>query len=362
MNKLTSLYFDFIRAIAAIIVVFHHYSQHIIKAFHDGQTVFPPIGQEAVMVFFVLSGFVISWVADVKERNPVSFFIKRFSRFYSVMLPAIAILGLCYLVVMQISPELYQFQGDADFFWIKSALTFSFLNFNTVIYQAKLPGGAPFWSLTYEFWYYVIFALFVFVPKRWLALLGTALIFLFLGIDPFLLWPVWLLGVVTYWASKRVSWGGQIAAQLYLLSILGIGLLVASGWRYTYLSLDHHFGLDWRYGAHCIYYFLLGLLMSLNFLSFIAWSRHQQISISSYIERPIRHVAGISFTLYLIHVPVMLVLHAVFGGYVVHYLLPTLTIAFVATIGLPIENSRFAYQKFFKALARRIPMTRKAVS
>ena len=65
MNKLTSIYFDFIRAIAAILVVFHHYSQHIIKAFHGGKTVFPPIGQEAVMVFFVLSGFVISWVAEV---------------------------------------------------------------------------------------------------------------------------------------------------------------------------------------------------------------------------------------------------------------------------------------------------------
>lgn len=361
MNKLTSLYFDFVRAIAAIIVVFHHYSQHIIKAFHDGQTVFPPIGQEAVMVFFVLSGFLITWVAEVKDKDFVSFFIKRFARFYSVMLPSVAILSICYVIVMQIDPGLYRFQGDADFFWIKSILTFGFLNFNTIIYQAKLPGGAPFWSLTYEFWYYIVFALFLFLPKRWLAVLGMALIFLFLGIDSFLLWPVWLLGVITYWASKRVTWGTKAASILYLVSLMGIGLIVASGWRYTYLSLDYHFGLSWRYGAHCIYYFLLGLMMSLNFLAFIAWSRHQQIQIPNYVERPIRHLAGISFTLYLIHVPLMLLMHALFGGYVIHYLLPILAIAIVAAIGLPIENSRFAYQKLFKALAKRIPLTRKAM-
>ncbi|MEM6425329.1 MAG: acyltransferase [Cyanobacteria bacterium P01_D01_bin.128] len=360
MNKLTSIYFDFIRAIAAILVVFHHYSQHIIKAFHGGQTVFPPIGQEAVMVFFVLSGFVISWVAEVKEQDPTKFFIKRFARFYSVMVPSVVILAVAYGLVMQINPDLYRFQGDANLFSIKALLTFSFLNFNSFVY-AKLPGGAPFWSLTYEFWYYVIFALIVFLPKRWMAIPAAIAIFAVVGLDALSLWPVWLLGVVTYWASKRVTWGTRTAGLLYGLSLVGLVTLSLSGWRYSYLSLDYHFGWDWRYASHAVYYFLLGLLMSLNFLAFIAWSKHQKVDIAPWLEIPIRHMAGVSFTLYLIHVPLMLTLYALLGGYGIHYLLPVLAIAIVVVIGQPIEQSKFAYQKALSAIAKQLQVFRKAI-
>jgi peptidoglycan/LPS O-acetylase OafA/YrhL len=66
MNKLTSLYLDFIRAFASICVVFYHYNNHIENA---GRRVFPNVGQEAVMIFFVLSGFVITWVIETKEKK-----------------------------------------------------------------------------------------------------------------------------------------------------------------------------------------------------------------------------------------------------------------------------------------------------
>ena len=351
MTPFLSLYFDFIRALAAIIVVLHHYSQHLVKA-EFGRVVFPHLGQEAVITFFVLSGFVISWVVDTRTPSVGGFLVKRLARFYSVMVPAITILGICYLVTMQLEPQLYQYQGDGEHFWLKSLFTLGFLNFNSVVYQVKLPGGSPFWSLTYEFWYYIVFALWVFSKRWWLPLLGTAVIFMFLGWDAFLLWPVWLIGVAIYWLSKRITLKPAQAQVLFGLSLSLIVNLYVSGWRYSVLAIDTYFpGLDnLRYAKAAPYFLCLGLMMGLNFLAVKAWSSKRQLALPTRVTKEIRHLAGVSFTLYLVHVPLMLLLRGLLGGYGVPFLIPILTIAIVYVIGRPIENSKTCYKQGLQSL------------
>lgn len=353
MTPLLSLYFDFVRALAAIIVVFHHYSQHLVKA-EFGRVVFPHLGQEAVITFFVLSGFVISWVVDTRTPSVGEFLVKRLARFYSVMVPAIAILGICYLGTMQLDPQLYQYQGDGEHFWLKSLFTLGFLNFNSVVYQVKLPGGAPFWSLTYEFWYYIIFALWVFSKRWWLRILGTTSIFIILGWDAFLLWPIWLMGVAIYWLSKQITLKPGQAQLLFGLS-LGLMLsLYGSGWRYSVLSIDTYFpGLEnLRYAKAAPYFLCLGLMMGLNFLAVKAWSSKRQLALPTRVTQEIRHLANVSFTLYLIHVPLMLLIRGVLGGYGLPFLIPILTIALVYGIGQPIENSKVWYKRGLQSLSR----------
>lgn len=361
MSPFLSLYFDFVRALAAILVVFHHYSQHLVKA-EFGRGVFPHLGQEAVITFFVLSGFVISWVVDTRPHSPTGFLIKRLARFYSVMVPAIVILAGCYLVTMQLDPTLYRYQGDGDHFLLKSLVTLGFVNFNSVVYQVKLPGGSPFWSLTYEFWYYLVFALWVFPQRRWWSVLGTLGIFLFLGWDAFLLWPVWLTGVAIYWLSKQCRLGPTQAKLLFGLSLGLMVSLYVSGWRDTVLSLDTYFvGADsLRYAKSAPYFLCLGLLMGLNFLAVQTWSAHRELRVPATVEREIRHLAGVSFTLYLTHVPIMLLLRGLLRGYGVPFLIPVLTLAVVYVIGLPIENSKTWYrqslQNLRQSLTTRVPV------
>ncbi len=360
MPSSLSLYFDFVRALAAIIVVLHHYSQHLVKA-EFGRVVFPHLGQEAVITFFVLSGFVISWVVDTRRPSISDFLIKRLARFYSVMLPAIAVLGICFLVTMQIDPKLYQYQGDGEHFWLKSLFTLGFVNFNSVVYQVKLPGGSPFWSLTYEFWYYIVFALWVFSKRWWISIVSTISIFMFLGWDAFLLWPVWLMGVAIYWLSKRITLTPFKAKLLFGLSLGLIINLYFTGWRYSLLSLETYFtnihfididGL--RYAKAAPYFLCLGLLMGLNFLAVKAWSTKHLLQVPKRLEKEIRHLAGVSFTLYLIHVPIMLLLRGVLNGYGFHFLIPALTIVIVYLIGRPIENSKTWYRKHLQILSRQL--------
>ena len=48
-------------------------------------------GWDAVKVFFVLSGFVIAYVAETKSNSLPLFFRDRLSRLYSVVVPAILV-------------------------------------------------------------------------------------------------------------------------------------------------------------------------------------------------------------------------------------------------------------------------------
>jgi peptidoglycan/LPS O-acetylase OafA/YrhL len=358
MNPLTSLYLDFARAIAAIAVVFHHYSNHIVGG---KPRVFPDVGQEAVMVFFVLSGFVIRWVAETKEKTATVFFIKRFARFYSVMIPSIAIMLASYFLIQSFNPEiiaaarkLFTLRRDLELgdLWRNGLLTMTFLNFNSQVYDKVLPFGEPFWSLTYEFWYYIIFALFVFIPRRFIALLLITVTFLFLGVRLLLLFPIWLMGVATYELGKRVTWKATTAYLVFALSIAALVYVHWQGWR-SPLSMRRllqmkDLKLNWADNA--VYFSIIGFFVSLNFLAFIAWSKHQSFKVSRTVETLIRYPASVAFTLYLTHLPIMFLLKALFDGRVLPYFIPTLTIAIVLWIGAPIEQSKFWYQQQMKRL------------
>jgi peptidoglycan/LPS O-acetylase OafA/YrhL len=350
MNLLTSLYLDFARAIAAIAVVFHHYNNHIVGG---KPRVFPDVGQESVMVFFVLSGFVISWVAETKEKTATAFFIKRIARFYSVMIPSIAIMLGSYFLIQQINPEvitsarkLFTLRSDLNL-WQNGVLTLTFLNFNSHFYDKVLPFGEPFWSLTYEFWYYIIFALFVFIPRKLVSLFLITIAFFFLGIRLLLLYPIWLMGVATYQLGKRVNWQQSTAYVVFIVSLLALIYLNWKGWR-SHLSIRrllHMKKLLLNHSDFALYFSLVGFFVSLNFLAFIAWSKHQTIQVSQRVETLIRYPASIAFTLYLTHLPIMFVLKAIFHGRVLPYFIPTLAIAIVLWIGAPIEQSKFWYQQ-----------------
>ena len=65
------------------------------------------LGNDAVMVFFVLSGFVIAYVANSKEKTIESYFISRFARLYSVVLPALILTIIFDYFGSRIAYELY---------------------------------------------------------------------------------------------------------------------------------------------------------------------------------------------------------------------------------------------------------------
>jgi peptidoglycan/LPS O-acetylase OafA/YrhL len=87
--------------------------------------------QTAVVVFFVLSGYVIGFVVDAKETTASLFTVSRLARLYSVVLPALILTFICDELGLSINSSFY-YQGPRgdpdDFIILRYIASFLFLN------------------------------------------------------------------------------------------------------------------------------------------------------------------------------------------------------------------------------------------
>ena len=105
MTSALSLYLDALRFAAAIAVFLSHYGAGRISGGLFWR--FTDYGHTAVLVFFVLSGFVIASVTATRERSLEDYALSRLARLYSVMLPAFIITALLDYLGNAINPTLY---------------------------------------------------------------------------------------------------------------------------------------------------------------------------------------------------------------------------------------------------------------
>src|ERR1043165_578001 len=72
-----SVYLDLVRVLAALAVWFHH-----IGDFHSWWPVqnFLKPGLDAIIVFFVLSGYVIAFASDTREKTLQEYTLRRMAR------------------------------------------------------------------------------------------------------------------------------------------------------------------------------------------------------------------------------------------------------------------------------------------
>ncbi len=113
-------------------------------------------GQEAVMVFFVMSGFVIRWttssLASLSDFR--SYFFKRFARIYSVWVPGVA------LFILLASVEAGRLSLDPPGRFLGNILMLQDVpNIKPAVICDPLYGAAPLWTLGYEWWLYMMFPL-----------------------------------------------------------------------------------------------------------------------------------------------------------------------------------------------------------
>lgn len=311
MDKAFSTYLDAVRFLAACLVYLWHSNQ---RALIEPVVPFSGYGHSAVIVFFVLSGFVIAYVTDTKETTWQSYAASRVSRIYSVAVPALLLTPLLDAAGRSLHPALYAYPFDQ--FAVRMLASLAMLN--EIWFVSITPfSNAPYWSVAYEAWYYVIFGLAVFLPRRvrWLAL---ALLAALLGPKVLLLLPIWLAGVGLYhWQAPR-GWPFGRSCAIAIATLAGIvafhqagigGLCnrgfeqLAGKWLYRELAFSKFFVGD----------YLLCLLVVGNFAAMRNVAPRLGRWMSS-IEQPVRVLAGYTFTLYLLHQPLLLFWAAVLRG------------------------------------------------
>ena len=133
----------------------------------------PQNGQDYVIVFFVLSGFVITWSVDKKKNltfNQYAF--DRLTRLWTVALPALAI-GFCLdHFGSKINQQNYDTILSTSHIESKFAISAFFLH-ESWFYSIRPGSNGPFWSLSYEFFYYLIFGSIVLLPTTSKKIIGT---------------------------------------------------------------------------------------------------------------------------------------------------------------------------------------------
>jgi peptidoglycan/LPS O-acetylase OafA/YrhL len=101
LSKEFSTFLDLLRFTAAAIVFLGHLSDASLGG--ESLRFFLPLAKSAVIAFFVLSGYVVSWAAT-QEGGASDYAINRMARIYSVAVPALLLTWAIDLVLLAYHP------------------------------------------------------------------------------------------------------------------------------------------------------------------------------------------------------------------------------------------------------------------
>lgn len=320
MTRPFSLYLDLLRAVAAFVVLLSHFAY---PRYTDGTYLIIRelnLGSDAVVLFFVLSGLVIAYAAQERDRGPQRFFFNRATRMYSVALPALFIGFLLDRSGAMLNPEAYSgwwYNPISLSEMLVFGLTFS--SEWAPVWGLRLGTNGPYWSLSYEVAYYLIFGAAIFLSglKR---VAVVALFCVLAGPNVLLLMPIWLMGVGlwkviksgTLMLSAGAAWALALVPPLiYALCLtFGVpGLLMAATASLTGLELDVYRAVT-RFSDEFVWNTFVGGLAAAHLLGVWALAKSWQVKDGA-PERAIRWFAGASFSIYLVHYPVLQFAHSV---------------------------------------------------
>ncbi len=302
MHPAVSAWLDLLRLGAACVVFLGHAATQRISGGLGYQ--FAQYGEAAVDVFFIVSGFLIAH--GTGGRGLRDFAAARLARVYSVVLPCLVLGWLMDLAGPGMDPALYAatpgFAGAAGLGQFLSSLGF----LDHVWFRASQPGSnLPFWSLCLEAWFYLGFAVLVFVPRPW-NWAGLALVLALAGPKTALLFPLWLMGGALRQVCARVA-GTRMLGWVLLLAPVGLMVWwnpVGRGcFPYSALRLEAGCLWDLRfdYGVGVL---VAAQVLGVHMLAPVLWPALRLVAPA------VAWLAGASFTLYLLHFPLLHLLAA----------------------------------------------------
>jgi len=160
---------DSFRGLAAFLVVFHHvytrfYYLYDVRHFASVHSIFhfiSELNREAVLFFFILSGFSIR--LSLRNGMPVTkpllndYLFRRFNRILPLYIIALAVTAFAGMIIQQLN--------TADFGIANLAGNVLFLQISTSYkgyWFSPYGGNGPLWSLSFEMFYYLFFPFFIF--------------------------------------------------------------------------------------------------------------------------------------------------------------------------------------------------------
>ena len=293
---------DSMRFIAALMVAVAHIRAAVFVDFgsldSSSKTIFAAIAfavtrisNEAVVLFFVLSGFLVGGRALHKmmqgEFDCHSYAIDRISRIFVPLIPALLLTAIV----------LYVTQGTLDVS-VLAANIFSLQGITVEPYG----GNEPLWSLSYEIWFYVLaFAVGWAVTQKQLSLGPLLAIFVvfvvFIYLDAAYL-LCWILGAAVFFMPKVKYIRSTLILSGLTIGISIIGIQLTSGSNISALDSVERFLLPIE-----VFRLSLSVAMGLFVRQVIELKPRHKLAVQ--FESFSSKMAKSSYTLYLTHFPLI---------------------------------------------------------
>ena len=320
MNRHTYVWLDLIRGAAAMEVFLGHLRTLVFKNYWvGGQGIIKNLfyfltgfSHEAVVIFFVLSGFFISdAILRSKEKGSFSFLnygIDRLSRLWIVLIPGLFLTLLIDFVGLHYFGSAPAYLGTIPYTGNINVIDrFTLVNFIgnifflQTIYVSAFGSNSPLWSLSYEFWYYILFPLILFLfwkesgrKKIFVILLLTAIV-IFIKSQVALYFSIWLIGSVLAYIKRNFREPTRLVRNLVLVP----GLILFGLYMYKVRTGGpSDFSKD----------FTIGLLTAV----LCYWGIYSGLK-SGILKRIMAFFSGLSYSLYVIHLPLCIFLCSSFS-------------------------------------------------
>lgn len=291
-----------VRGCAAFYVVLHHAVSRNLSLLGINIGFLLRFGQEAVILFFLLSGFVINYSFQKGKDKSFSTYLSK--RFYRLFIPLLIIcaFGYAYVCLEQgylTNPEILSLLMNLlmlqDVDTLKPAVLVS-----------PYMGNTPLWSLSYEWWFYMLYYPIAMAVKSFKAKTKAVLIFSLVGAVIYVASPHFVPRLAMYFS---IWWVGVALSQLYLehraielkrllLPLTGpllISIILSFSCLKHYLN-----GNAFRFGVHPVLevrHFLFSIIVV---ILAIGWMKISWLGFDTLIK-PFESLAPISYGIYISH-------------------------------------------------------------
>lgn len=307
-----SVHLDAIRGLAALLVFFGHLRALFFvpypgvlrpDALVTALYIVDGFGHASVIVFFVLSGYLISssvFRSLETERWSWGWYAQnRLTRLYVVLIPALLLCAFWDRLGMGLFGLDGAYGGSRHYSNIlpgnipplsSVGIWLGNLFFLQTILVPTFGSDVPLWSLSCEFWYYLLFPLCLFILSgrlpvrvRLVYALAAVAAASFIGKGILLSFPIWLMGTALCLLPAVRPATRRWLCPLATLLLLGALLVHRSHQMTSALGCDY--------------------LVATTFTLFLYGVLGNRSCLPALYERAARFLSGISYTLYLVHMP-----------------------------------------------------------
>jgi peptidoglycan/LPS O-acetylase OafA/YrhL len=330
-----SIVISLLRGLAAVVVA----AAHLRSELYPGlRTVADPslwfqgfafatgFAHQAVLVFFVISGWLVGGSLLNKIGQPgavTNYAIDRATRLWTVLIPTFGLTLLFGLGTGVLLPSAMDFTVANEF----SALSFAgnLLGLQGVA-LANFGGNYALWSLANETWYYVLFPLLVVlfsarrITSRLASVVALVVAVNLLPVEIILYFAIWLLGVAFSRVRIECGTGLRWAWLVPLAAASAYFRLTGDNDRFDQTTL----GMD-----------LVLSLMLLALLSSLQFSAAPASKLARPLARIGKFFADFSFSLYVLHLPLIFLLkHVALTQFGLRQLSPSASLHFAVYLGM----------------------------